>query len=183
MASLKLSGIGPPDLIESYTSPIMSEKALVDGLLSLLNDGGIRYLKSKIDGEVDLDSTNHTYVDDEDADAGIDPEDISGPHPAVEEISWEVIKHNDQSLEPLPANVLDLDILLPELESKSPAERLDYFKKRFEKDPVVENSLLLQVAVNQIVNIGEVDREMLKKIEDSTSVLHHKDDNAPKDSV
>jgi hypothetical protein len=84
----------------------------------------------------------------------------------------EVIRDNDLSVIGLSPDLLGFESFVPELRGLKPEARLRVLSERYSNDPTVNNSLLLQQAINRLTTGGPISEHLRKAIDKAIEVLH-----------
>jgi hypothetical protein len=94
----------------------------------------------------------------------------------------EDVKANYGRLLPISANVIDFPTIFPELTDKNPTEVIHALAKRFKEKPTVENSTLLQAAINKFGSVKGGGSHSVKHAIKEAQKLFHLPSQDKKDS-
>lgn len=84
----------------------------------------------------------------------------------------EVVRDNDLSVIGLSPDLLGFESFVPELRGVKPEARLRVLSERYSRNPTVNNSLLLQQAINRLTTGGPISEHLRKEIDKAIEVLH-----------
>jgi hypothetical protein len=86
----------------------------------------------------------------------------------------EVVRDNDRSVISLAPDLLGFEAFVPELRGMKPEARLRVLSERYSHDPTVNNSLLLQQAINRLTTGGPIHEHLRADIDKALKVLHQR---------
>jgi hypothetical protein len=87
-------------------------------------------------------------------------------------LSPELVRANDLSMVSLPPDILGFESFVPELAGLKPEARLRALSERYSQHPTLNNSLLLQHAINRLTTGGPVSQHLRAEIDKAIAVLH-----------
>ena len=92
----------------------------------------------------------------------------------AEKLTPEVVRDNDRSVISLAPDLLGFEAFVPELRGMKPEARLRVLSERYSHDPTVNNSLLLQQAINRLTTGGPIHEHLRADIDKALKVLHQR---------
>lgn len=87
-------------------------------------------------------------------------------------LTSEVVRENDLSVIGLSPDLLGFESFVPELRGLKPEALLRTLSERYRHDPTVNNSLLLQHAINRVTTGGAVSGHLRETIDQAIEALH-----------
>lgn len=90
----------------------------------------------------------------------------------AQKLTPEVVRENDLSVIGLAPDLAGFESFLPELRGAKPEARLRILSERYSHDPTVNNSLLLQQAINRLTTGGPIHEHLRQAIDKAIEVLH-----------